>query len=372
MKEFTLARGNRTGWWIAVSLAIIAGVVIGCGTNSPSVATSPTGTIGAPTITAPTDDQQLDTVKPTLTVSNAGGSGPARTYDFQLADNAAFSPVAVSKLSVPEGSGTTSITLTTDLQPSTRYYWRVRLVAGGTASDWVIGKFRTKVGGYNRAGELFDPLIENFTIGERFGNTTFVSGKGIRLGDTQSYVRYQLPQTISSGEFSMEVEGLAPNGPGPKLNIFSMAQSTGTVTGNSYEATVQYRGAPGNPDNCISFKAVWGSSAYKLEPDIGKRNDSVMYLNPTTTYYWQASWTANSFRVLVKAGGINGSVIYDYTINAAGGGPYAPSPHVAYLGSNAGALGTDTGSFAGATIRNVWLSSRPRPASLGAGTQIGR
>jgi hypothetical protein len=374
MKELTLVFGKQANWFITASLAIVAGVVIGCGTNSPSVAPAgPSGTVGAPTISAPSDDQQLDTVRPTLTVNNASGSGVARMYDFQVADNTAFSPVAVSKLSVAEGSGgKTSVTIDTDLNPSTRYYWRVRLVQGGTASNWTIGKFLTKVGGYNRAGELFDPLIESFTVGERFGNTTFVAGKGIRLGDTQSYVRYQLPQTVSAGEFSMEVEGLAPNGPGGKMNIFSMAQGTGAVTNNNYEATVQYRGAPGNPDNCIAFKAVWGSTAYKLEPDINKRNDSVMNLNPATTYYWQATWTATTFRVLVKQGGINGSVIYDYTIAAPGGGPYAPSPHVAYLGSNAGVLGTDTGSFAGATIRNVWLSTRSRPASLGSAAQIGR
>jgi hypothetical protein len=132
--------------------------------------------------------------------------------------------------------------LSTALHPD-RDYWRVRMVQGGVATDWVVGKFRTKVGGYNRSGELYDILSDGFTVGERFGSTTFIAGRGLRLDNATSYVRYQLPSTVSTGEFSMEVEGLAPNGPQPKQNIFSMAQGTGAVTNDSYEMTAQYRGA---------------------------------------------------------------------------------------------------------------------------------
>lgn len=340
----------------------------GCSSKSPSVV-APTASSGltAPALDSPSDDQQLDSVRPTLVVRNGSGGNGVRAYDFQLAVDSTFTPVALSKLSVVENSsGKTSVTIDVDLQPSTRYYWRVRMVQGGVATDWVVGKFRTKVGGYNRSGELYDILSDGFTVGERFGSTTFIAGRGLRLDNATSYVRYQLPSTVSIGEFSMEVEGLAPNGPQPKQNIFSMAQGTGAVTNDSYEMTAQYRGAPGNPDNCITFKAVWGSTAYKLEPDLAGRSDGVINLNPSTTYFWQGSWTATAFRLVVKAGGINGSVIYDRTISAPGGGPYAPSPHVAYLGSNAGALGTDSGSFPGVVVRNVWLSSKPRPASLGS------
>jgi hypothetical protein len=290
-----------------------------------------------------------------------------RTYDFQVADNVAFSPVAASKLSVVENAGgKTSATIDVDLTPSTRFYWRARMVQGGAASDWIIGKFRTKAGGYNRAGELYDILSDGFTVGERFGSTTFVPGRGLRLDSMQSYVRYQLPETVASGEFSMEVEGLAPNGPGAKQSIFAMGQGTGTVTGNPFEMFAQYRGSAGNPDNCITFKAVWGSTAYKLEFDFGGRASAVTSLNASTTYFWQGSWTPTTFRLVVKDGGVNGSTIYDRTISTPGGGPYAPSPHVAYLGSNAGAMGTDTGSYPGMVVRNVWLSGRPRPSSLGS------
>lgn len=348
--------------WKHARLLIALCVVLAaaaCSSKSPSVSPAgPSGSLTAPTIDAPGDDQQLDTLRPTLVVRNAATAGSGvRTYDFQVADTISFSPITVSKLSVVENSsGKTSATLDADLQPSTRYYWRSRVVQGGTASDWVIGKFRTKLGGYNRAGELWDILADGFTVGERNGSTTFIAGKGLRIDNASSYVRYQLPATVSAGEFSMEVEGLAPNGPRNKQNIFSMAQGTGPVTDNSYEVSVQYRGVPGNPDNCIAFKALWGSSAYKMEPDSGMRAASVMSLNPSTTYFWQATWTATTFRVLVKDGGVNGRVIYDRSMSTSGGS-YTPNPHVAYIGNNSG-----DGSFTGMIVRNVWLSSKPRPA----------
>jgi hypothetical protein len=71
--------------------------------------------------------------------------------------------------------------------------------------------------------------------------------------------------------------------------------------------------------------------------------------------------------MLVIREGVGGPVIYDYTINApAGTGPYAPSPHYAYLGANSGAFGTETGSWPTATYRNLWIGATSRPPSLGS------
>ena len=153
----------------------------------------------------------------------------------------------------------------------------------------------------------------------------------------------------------MEVEGLAPNGPYPKQAIFSMAQGLGQVNGNSYEMFAQYRGRPGNPDNCITFKVVMAGPT--LEFNSGERSQSVMALNTGTTYFWQGTWNATSFRLVVKEGGINGTVIYDR--DRLGGSNYSPAPHIAYIGINSG-----DGSFPGMIVRNVWLGNRPRPASL--------
>lgn len=361
---------------LSMSVLVLAAAITCAKANvlSPSGSGSGGSTGGssaltAPALDAPGDDEQLSTLRPTLTVRNATSTqSGTKTYEFQVSDSNAFTTITVTKSGIAEDPvGKTSVTLDADLQAATRFYWRARLVQGTRTSDWSgTGRFRTRTAGYNRPGELYDPLATGDTVGTANGSTTFVAGKGLKINDVNSYVRYQLPQTMSSGEFSMEVEGLYANGPEAKMKVFSMFDGTGNLTGSRYELSAQYRGLTGNPNNCISFKAVWGIVGVNLEPDLAKRQASVMSLNPATTYFWQGSWTATSFRLVIRDGGPTGSVIYDYTLIAPGGGPYAPNPHYAYLGATSGPYGADTGSWPGVTYRNVWLSDKPRPTSLGS------
>ena len=87
-------------------------------------------------------------------------------------------------------------------------------------------------------------------------------------------------------------------------------------------------------------------------------------MNPSTVYLWRAIWNPSSLRVVVSDGG---NTIYDLTIAApAGSGPYAPSPHFAFLGATSGLFKSDAGSFPGAVYRNLWIGSGPRPASVGS------
>jgi hypothetical protein len=82
--------------------------------------------------------------------------------------------------------------------------------------------FKTKLVGYNR------PTSSTTRSSQRdhrqfSGRVTFISGRGALSSNTQSsYIRYQLANTITSGEFSVLVEGLAPNAAGSKFKIFSM------------------------------------------------------------------------------------------------------------------------------------------------------
>jgi hypothetical protein len=116
----------------------------------------------------------------------------------------------VTKTGVPEdASGKTSFVVDQDLQPTTRFHWRARLVQGSTVSEWsVTGTFKSKLVGFLRAGELYDPLIHGEAVGTIVGDATFIPGKGLKLNSAGSFVRYRLPETLSTGEFSMEVEGL--------------------------------------------------------------------------------------------------------------------------------------------------------------------
>jgi len=324
---------------------------------------------------SPVDGEQLSTLRPTLTVQNTTSSqqSGSRTYEFQVSDRNDFTLgrsltasfiVAVNQTGVAEGGdGRTSFTVPAELQPTTRMYWRARAMQGSSASDWSSpAMFKTKLVGYNRPGELYDPLIHGETIGTVVGAVSFITGKGAQLNNESAYIRYQLASTLTSGEFSALVEGLAPGASGSKFKIFSMQSGTGNILTSPYLANVQYRGAvDGNPDNSISFKFLYGSTtndALKFEPD--RANRISRSLDPSKAYFWKATW-GSQVRLIVQEG-IGGQTLYDYGVSTAG--TYAPSPHYAFLGANINTA-VEEGSRPGAIIRQVWISDKPRPDTLG-------
>lgn len=364
---------------VVSGLTALLAVAIACGGSGERqlpAAPSDTGgfngaNISAPAPETPTNDQEADTMRPTLRVTNAtSNGGEPRTYDFQISDNEAFSTLTANRAGVPEGSdGKTTYTPSVDLAPTTRYFWRARAVQGNSTGPWSsVARFRTKIGGYNRPGELYDPLTQGLTVGTRVGSTTFVAGQGVRLDTQNSYVRYDLPATLSSGEFSVEVRGLRPNHPTGKLKILSMSSTRGDLVGDPYELSAQYRGSNGNPSNSISFKAAWGSQGVLLEPNLATRSASVVRLDPSHTYLWQVTWSGRTFRLVVRDNSAGGRVVYNRSATAPTG-TYAPNPHYAYLGATSGVFGSDIGSWDTAVFRNVWLSNKPRPATLGNSLQ---
>jgi hypothetical protein len=337
------------------------------------------GTLMAPTAASPGDGAQLASLRPTLSISNSPTTtAGARSYEFQVSDKSDFSstsspgsfPVLARQTGVAEGSGSTSYTPDFDLQPATRLYWRARLIQGLAVSDWTATRsFNTAIVGYNRPGELYDPLVFGTTIGMRVGSTEFISGQGIRLNDGNAYVRYQLAQPLSTGEFSLEIGGLHPNGPGAKLKLFEMSDSAANVYNSPWLFTVQYRGVNGNPDNCISFKMRLADPAFQLEADGVDRNKSVIALDPARFYSFRAMWN-DGFRMIIQ-NSLGGSTFYDLEYKSTDYFDhrlflYQPSPHFAYLGGNDEREGPENGSFPGEIVRNVFIGNRPRPASLGS------
>jgi hypothetical protein len=368
-----------TGLWLLVAPACSSSNA--ASPVSPAISMASGSGLTAPAAESPADAAQLSTLRPTLVVKNGSSDhSGAKVYDFQISDRSDFAAAQSNRVAafavlahgtnIPEGSdGTTSYTPDFDLQPTTRLYWHARMLQNGLASDWSTTRsLNTALVGYSRPGELYDPLVNGATIGVAVGSTTFVAGKGIKINDGNSYVRYQLAQPLPAGEFSMEVEGLHPNAPGPKLKVFSMSDSTFDVYRSPYLLVAQYRGAGGNPDNCIAFKALLGDPLFKLEPDGGTRTAAIMALDPGRAYFWKGTWS-NGFTLVVKDG-INGPTLYNYgqtALEVTGQNAiYNPTPHFAYLGANNGPYGEEDGSWPGATYRNVWISSNPRPASLGS------
>lgn len=350
-----------------VGIVVVAAAAAACGGagGTREVPTQPgSATLSAPTATSPAGDAQLDTLRPVLTVQNAASSeSGAKTYEFQISTVDTFVTTVVSQAGIAEGSGgTTTFTPSSDLQASTRLYWRARAYQGSAISAWsATAQFRTKIGGFNRAGELFDPLNNGQTIGERSGSTTFMGEQGLRVDNNTSWVKYQLAETITSGEISVEVSGLSPNHPGEKSRIFSMADGTPRLFDSRFLFNVQYRGLNGNPPNAISFKLLNGSEAFKYEPDFNERAAGIRSLNPSTVYLWTATW-GSTFRLTVRESGAGGPVIYDHSM-ATPGGTYNPTPHTVYLGATDANI--ESGSWPGAIYRNLWVGRGPRPTSLG-------
>lgn len=351
-----------------------------CGEKKTATSPTPAApTVQAPALEAPAADTQLDTLRPTLSVRNASSDQTgSRTYEFQVSDNNSFGTANASNVAgflssvtatgVTEGGGVTTWTPSQDLQPSTVFYWRARATQGTTVSGWSpTGTFKSKLVGFNRAGELYDPLIYGETVGELVGSTTFIPGKGVQINNGTSHVRYRLAQTIPSGEFSMDVEGLRANAPGDKAKVFGMSDGQGDFVTNDYRVDIQYRGTTGVPPNAIQWRVIYGDADdldVRYEPDTAKRFASVFLLNPATTYHWKFTWGSN-IRLVLKEGGVNGNTLYDFGM-AAPRGHYDPPQHYAYLGAPVGRSGNESASIAGTIYRNVWIANRPRPESLGS------
>jgi hypothetical protein len=358
---------------------VLACAVSACssGSKTPASPTPPPAplTLTKPTADSPSDNVQLDNVRPTLTVVNGtSNQSGAKTYEFEVADNSSFtaSPNTVSSPEVAEDpSGKTMFAVGQDLQPTTRYYWHARLVQGSSKSDWSETRsYKTRLVGYNRPGALYDPLVNSETVGNigGSGNITWVPGQGIRMNDELAYVIYDLPQVFDSGEMSVEVTGLAPGGAPGKARIFSILDRLG-VPGSSakYSINVQYRGAGGAPDNCVAWKAVLGDNANSLEPNTDKRYQSVVLLDPSLWYLWQVFWTPTSVRVVVNEGSATGPVVYDYKVDASTRTTdWNPSVMYAFLGTNNALFTGFDGTRMGMTLRNFWVGSTPRPAMLGS------
>jgi hypothetical protein len=253
------------------------------------------------------------------------------------------------------------------------FYWRARAVQGTTTGPWSeTFQFKSKLVGYNRPGELYDPLIHGETVGTIVGSATFIPGKGLQLNTGTSYVKYLLAATITSGEFSMDIEGLKANGPGDKAKVFGMQEGQDDFITNRYRVDIQYRGVLGFPPNAITYRAIYGDGddlGKRYEPDTNTRQNSVYLLNPANTYYWKAIW-GSEFRLTVRDGGVNKTAINGSTLYNIGQpslkGVYAPNPQYAYLGAPVGRSGTESASIAGTIYRNVYIGSKPRPDTLGS------
>jgi hypothetical protein len=307
--------------------------------------------VTAPTLKSPANGARLEAFGPTLDVNPATAKFTTNVplaHRFQILNGSTV-------IAEFRTSGTTWV-VDANLNENTSYGWRARGEQGGAFGPWSdTWTFTTpeQPEGYIRGNELYDPLFNGRTVGQIVGPVTFIPGVGAKIEGPASYIQYNLPQTLTGGEFSILVTNMRTNTEGDKTKVMAMAEGDADITTNDRRFTIEKRG---NPPGTIAWRVLTSNQQIDTVGAERVRRE----FDPNQTYFWRASWGNNRFDLLIKNGGVNGNTIYSFGKNYRG--VYDPNPHRAYIGGPAGRAGLDSGSVDGMIVRQVWISSRPRPS----------
>lgn len=355
-------------WTLTVTAGVVA-LALACSDSKPSSPVAPTSAPGAvdggdaaadgstlkvtaPTPTSPANGSRLEDFEVTLRVNSATarfetGTVPlAHRFELLRGGQAVESFRGVATQWKP----------TIAFESDTEYGWRVRAEQGTAFGPWSpTWTFRTpeQPRGYNIAGELYDPLYTGDTVGALVGPTAWVPGVGIRLNDFTSHVEYVLPQTIPEGEFSMLVTNTPANTEGGKTKIMSMREGRSDLTTNDRRFTIEKRG---NPPGIVAWRVITKNSQ---EDTVGAERVSRDF-QANRWYLWVATYRNNRIQLDIFEDGASGRRIYSFGKHIEL--PYDPNPHLAYIGAPVGRGGPADATVPGMIAKQVWLSSRPRPA----------
>jgi len=358
--------------WILVVAIVAVGMACSDGAQS-SVA--PSRTSQANTGPASADGATIKLTLPRLVspANNATTDEVGSPLVIQAAEGK-FVPVEgiVHRFEVSTTGGTVVTSALVDgtvytpsgLEPDTAYQWRARGEVDGFVGSWSeYWNFRTPdiPSGYIRGNEVFDPLTNGTTVGVVTGPVTFIPGVGARLETFGSRISYQLETPLEMGEFSMLVTNMHYDTNGSKTKVMSMFNSNldypgSDLTTSRWRMTVEKRGDDiGDDGNFrISWKFIPGSEDDLVEAGPGRR--LFIPFDPSRTYLFTTTW-GGFFRVAIRDGA-NGPVVYDEGDPYVG--VYRPNPHWIHVGAPMPRV-TDDASVPGMVVRNVWVSSRPRP-----------
>jgi hypothetical protein len=360
---------------VVCSAAALLALAVACSKSSPNPA-SPTSTqevAGAANAdgstlkaTAPTPVSPINGAQPDSVVLVAGKSTGKfvdlpLSYQFQIRSGSTI--VYDSGVVGGSGAGPNQVQFTPSvgLTPDTAYTWRARAAYQNAVGPWSAdASFKAPVGGYIRGNELYDPLFGGRTVGTISGPTQWTSD-GLKLLGHDSIVIYQLPVTLTAGEFGLMVKGADEGSEGDKSKIFSMQQGADTdITTNSYRFTGELRGANyGGGPGSISCRLIAGDGISRDCDRSQKNFDSQRW------YFWRVKWDAGgSFTMEVRLDGPTGAVIYSNT-KGLGGKVYKPTPHFLYLGAPIGRAGPMDATLPGGTYKNIYAGPGPRPAFPG-------
>jgi hypothetical protein len=356
---------------VACASAVTLALAVACSKNSESPV-SPTGAVpgasqagpngetlkaSAPSPQQPVNNAQLDQLSFTsgkATSSFDAATAAAFSYEFEVRSG---SNVVCSSGPIG-GGGDSTVTWTPascQLDFDSAYTWRVRATYQGAAGPWSSdATFRSPAGGFIRGNEVFDPLTNGRTVGEIVGNVTFIPGVGVKLHDFSSHIRYRLPQTLTTGEFSIIVTGLATNSEGDKTKVMAMSEGLADIVTNDRRFTVEKRG---DPPGIVAWRFITRDTQIDTE---GAERETREF-DPAQTYLFTATWNG-FFNVRIQQGGSSGPVMYSK--GKPYEGVYDPNPHYAFIGAPSGRSGLLAATVPGMVVRNVWISPRSRPSNL--------
>jgi hypothetical protein len=250
-----------------------------------------------------------------------------------------------------------------ELESNTTYSWRVRAEQGTSFGPWAAEwTFKTadQPPGYIRGGEVYDPLIDGKSVGILHGPVTFIPGVGAKMENWSAFIEYRLQQTVTGGEISMLVTNLATNTEGDKTKIMSMCEgqctnngASNNITSNDRRFTIEKRG---NPAGAVAWRVITSRDQIDTVGSERVRRE----FSTSKLYLWKATWGGGRFNLSIREGGASGKEIYSF--GKGYGGVYDPSPHYAFAGGPAGRAGRDSGTVNDIIVRQVWVSSRPRPS----------
>jgi hypothetical protein len=360
--------------FIVMAATALVGLAVACGTNN-SNQTSPTSpssaAIGgdaaadgstlkatAPVLVSPVGGVQLTELKPTLVWTAATGKYVSTSFTYRLQILSATG--ALLKETTTSGL---QYAVTDDPDINTVYQWKVRAEVGTYIGPWSsTASFRSmdKIKAFLRNNELYDPLIDGTTLGKIVGAAHFVPGVGLEMDAEESYVEYTLPQTLREGEFSALITGLGvvSSTEDPKLRLFTMREGWAAINDNIYRMSVDKRG-----NGAVAWRFISGDASGGAYIETISNERTVVDMHENLTYFYQATWKGGVFNVLIKEGGYNGRIVYNY--GKPYKGVYQPSPHNVYIGSpfTPGDRG-EPSTCDGMIIRQIWVSPNPRPGTI--------
>lgn len=340
-----------------------AATTAGNGTSGPAAGGTDAASDGstlkatAPAPVSPVNGDQPDTVVFVATKSTGKFADFTPSYEFQI--RSGNTVVWDSGTVGAGGNGPNQVQYTPDtsgLQPETTYTWRARAVYQGANGPWSSdATFKTAVGAYLRDGELRDPLTIGRTVGD--ANGIVFTSEGAQLPDQTSFIRYNIGNPVETGEFSFLAKNIKSAAPGGKSKMMAIQEGFGDITDNDYRFTIEKRGSGYVSPGQVRYRIITGDAGSRVF-DSG---NTVINFDTSRWYFWQVTWTTGTARLIVRQDSDTGPIIVNLG-TATGSHPYRPNPMVAYVGAPVGRAGPDDATVPRIIVKDVWLSSKPRPA----------